>query len=330
MTDQKRCWLGALSALLFVLVFPGKLYAEEYPSRSLRLVVPFPPGGPSDAMGRLIAQYLGDRVGQTVVVDNRPGAGSVVGMEVVARAQPDGYTLGLATADSFSVLPAVRKTLPFDVNKDFTPVALMARLPNAFAVHPNVPVKTIPELVALAKAKPGSIRYGSPGLGTLPHFAVEMLRTRADIDIVHVPYKGGGPAVTDTIGGHIQMVTTGVVAVAPFVTSGQLRALAVTTEARSPMLPNVPTMIESGFPDFVAVPWFGVNAPARVPAAVLKRLSTELSAAAKQPEFQKRLSGFGGSPGQQPLLEAAFKRFQAAELARWREVVTAAKFKLEE
>ena len=124
MTDQKRCWLGALSALLFVLVFPGKLYAEEYPSRSLRLVVPFPPGGPSDAMGRLIAQYLGDRVGQTVVVDNRPGAGSVVGMEVVARAQPDGYTLGLATADSFSVLPAVRKTLPFDVNKDFTPCLL--------------------------------------------------------------------------------------------------------------------------------------------------------------------------------------------------------------
>ena len=326
---SRRAVLRSITALA-ALSIPCFSYSQSFPSKPIRMIVPFPPGGPSDAMGRLIAQMLSERLSQNITIENRAGAGSMIGIDAVAKATPDGYTLGLATADSFSVLPAIRKTLPFDPIRSFTPLALMARLPNAFAVHPDVPAKSISELVALARAKPGSIRYASPGLGTLPHFAVELLATRSNVNLVHVPYKGGGLAVTDAIGGHVQMVTTGVVAIAQFVKEGRLRALAVTSETRSSMLPDVPTMIESGFPGYVALPWFGVTAPSGLPPEISKRLGFELEAIAQRPDFQQRLTEFGGNTGQTALLHDAFQRFQETELNRWKQVVIASNYKIED
>jgi tripartite-type tricarboxylate transporter receptor subunit TctC len=323
--NSRRRFLAGLGGLAALPVLPA--LAQQYPNRPLRLIVPFSPGGTTDIVGRVIAQYLGERLGQTVVVDNRPGAGSIIGLEAAARAAPDGYTLLLGSVDNFCILPATRRTLPFDTVRDFTPLVLMTTVANLFAVHPSVPAKSIAELRELARAKSGAIRYSTAGIGTILHMQGEMLRLRAGIDIVHVPYKGGGDAITAAVGGQVEMVSTGVASAGRQIAAGQLRALAVTSETRSAAMPEVPTMIESGYPDFLSASWFGIFTQAAVPADVGPRLASELLAVTQLPAFQKRIAELGG--GGRQLAREQFAQFIQRDLARWQEVVAKAQIKLD-
>jgi tripartite-type tricarboxylate transporter receptor subunit TctC len=322
---SRRRFLAGLGGLAALPILPA--FAQQYPNRPLRLIIPFSPGGTTDIVGRVIAQYLGERFGQSVVVDNRPGAGSIIGLEAAARAAPDGYTLLLGSVDNFCILPATRRSLPFDTTRDFAPLVLMTTIANLFAVHPGVPVKSMAELRDLARAKPGAIRYSTAGIGTVLHMQAEMLRQRAGIDIVHIPYKGGGDAIAAAVGGQVEMVSTGVASAGKQIAAGQLRALAVTSETRSAAMPEVPTMIESGYPDFLAASWFGIMTQAAVPGDIAARLASELLAVTQLPAFQKRIAELGGGGSQ--LAREKFVDFIQRDLARWQEVVAKAQIKLD-
>jgi tripartite-type tricarboxylate transporter receptor subunit TctC len=303
----------------------GSAFSQDYPARPVRLICPFPPGGTVDTMARVTAHFLGERLGQTVIVENRPGAGSMIGTDAGAKAAPDGYTLLMGSADGLSVLPAVRRNLPYDPLKDFTPLMLVARQPVVLVAHPGVPAHNIGELIALAKAKPGSIRFGSAGNGSMLHLVYEMLKVRTGIDIGHVPFKGGAPSVTEAVAGRIELSSGGITTVASQVAAGNLRALAVTGETRNAQFPLVQTVIESGVPDFVAMSWFGVFGPANLPAPVTARLARELVAVSEMPAFRQRMLDFGAESSS--LTGEAFAGFVRADLQRWRQVVEAAKIK---
>ena len=313
----------ALALALALALLASVCEAQTYPQRPVRLIVPFAPGGTTDALGRVVAHSLGERVGQQVVVENRPGGGGTLGAEVGARATPDGYTLLLGSAEAFGMTENARKRLAYDPDKDLVPVVMVARAPNVFIVHPSVPVASVPELVAFAKANPGKIRYGSPGVGSNPHLIGELFANRFGIVLTHVPYKGGGAGIADVVSGQIEMLITGIATAAGRINAGQVKALVNTGGARSPQIPTVPTMAEAGVSDFVLGALFGVFVPAGTPREPIERLAREVPAVMQSADFRKRVIDIGQEVTE-PLLGDEFGRVIRAEAARWRELATKA------
>jgi tripartite-type tricarboxylate transporter receptor subunit TctC len=322
---QRRDFIAGAGALALA----GRAAAQAgYPAKPIRLVVPFTPGGTSDILGRSIGQELTKAWGQPVVIDNVPGAGGSIGSDRVAKAAPDGYTLLMGHIGTLAVTPSIYPKLPYDPVKSFAPVAWVARVPNVLAVHPSLPVKTVAELIAYARANPGRINYGSGGNGSAAHLAMEYLKLRTHTFMVHVPYRGTSPAVTDVIAGQVQAIFTGAPAVLPFVKSGQLRALAVSSPHRLAGLPELPTVAESGLKElagFEADQWYGVVAPAGTPAAIVARLNAQINASLNAAELKTRLLAEGAEAT--PTTPQAFGELIARELERWRPVVKAGNVK---
>ena len=263
--------------------------AQTFPSRSITLVIPFAPGGSTSIVGRVIADKMSELLGEKVVVDNRPGAGGTVGTRAVARSDPDGYTIALGYTGTLAIGPSLYKNPGYDPRKDFAPIGLIGNAPNSLVVHPSFPAKTVAELIAYAKANPGKVNFGSAGAGTVSHITGEYFAATAGIKLVHIPYKGTGPALTDLLGGHIPMAFAPIPASHPNVTAGKLRALAVTSTARSAMLPEVPTIAESALPGFDASLYYGLVAPAGTPRPVIDKLNAALRAALASNEVKKQL-----------------------------------------
>jgi tripartite-type tricarboxylate transporter receptor subunit TctC len=301
--------------------------AQTYPAKAIRIVVTSPPGGSQDFLARLLAQSLAPPLGQTILVDNRTGASGAIGIDHVAKAAPDGYTLLLGAAGPIAIVPAVKKKLPFDPVRDFAPITLVAAGPFAVVVHPSVPVRTLKELIAVAKAKPRVLDYGSSGTGASPHLAMELLKSMSGIDLVHVPYKGVGPALTDLIGGQIDVMIADVHLVAPHEKSGRLRVLAVTSTERSSVLPGVPTVSEAGIAGYSAGTWFGLFAPAKTPAAVIARLNEETGKILADRTLAERLSTQGIAP--RPSTPEHLGAHLRDEIKKWRKVVESAHITLE-
>jgi tripartite-type tricarboxylate transporter receptor subunit TctC len=293
--------------------------ADTYPSKPVRLLVAFPPGGPSDVLARIVGQQLNAEMGQPMVVDNRPGAGGNVAAEIAVKQPADGYTLLVANNSILAANPFLYRHLSFNPLTDFAPITLIGRQPNILVVSPSLGVNSVAELIALAKAKPGQLNFGSSGNGTAAHLAGELFRLRAGIDIVHIAYPGVAPALTDLIGGQIQMLFATSVAATPFIAGGTLRALAVTTAQRSPGMPNLPTMQEAGVADFEATTWHGLVAPAHTPAPIIDRLNAATLEALRRPDVSQRLSGLGvdvvgDTPDQ-------FATYIKSESVKWGEVI---------
>ena len=306
-------------AVLCVGFAAGDSYAQgEYPHKSIRIVVPVAAGGGTDYTARLIGQKLGEAWGQSVIVDNRPGAAGNLGVEIAAKAQPDGYTLVMPIT-SFPINPSLYAKLPFDTVKDFAPVVLAASAPLLLVVNPGVPAQSVKDLIALAKAKPGAMNYANSGSGTTAHLASELLKRMAGVEIVNVPYKGGGPAVIDLIAGHVQMFFSTIPAALQQVKAGKLRALAVTSSKRVPELPDMPTVAESGLPGFEGVGWFGLFAPTGTPNPVIGKLNAEINKILNAPESRERLSGHGLVPGGGTPQE--LRQFLQAEIAKWSKLI---------
>jgi len=309
--------VAALIALLGV--GPHDARAEDFPSRPLRLIVTSPPGGLLDVIARLIAQDLGTRLGQNVFIDNRPGAMTQIAVDALVRAPPDGYTLFIGSAE-MTMLPFLKKSYRFDPVKDFTPVALVTSSWTVFAINPKLPAATLPEFIAYARERPGALRYGSGGVGGVLHIVVEMLKSRAGIDLVHVPYRGGAQAAADAIAGQIDMVSMGLGSTR-IAESGQLRLLAQAGPSRHPLLPDVPTTAEAGLPDVRMDTWFGLLGPPQLPEEVIARLTQELDAVVHQPEFRDKLVKIGCDVAWMP--PPVFAAFIAAETKKWSDTIPA-------
>lgn len=299
----------------------GMAMAQAYPSKAVRLIVPFPPGAGVDIVTRAVSGKLGEALGQQLIVDNRAGAGGIVGTEVAAKAPADGYTLFMATAGILTVIPHMNSKAPYSVERDFVPVSLVASVPSLLVVHPSLPVKSVKELVALARSKPGAINYASTGNGTLPHLAAEFFKAQAKVDMVHVPYKGSAPATTDLLGGQVDVFFGNMLSVIGPVRDKRLRALAVTSLKRQTVAPEVPTMAESGFPGFEAGTWFGLLVPAGTPREIIARLHADVAKVTRLPEVQKQLEGQGATTiGNTPEQFAAYIK---SESAKWAKVLKA-------
>ena len=313
-------WLAACMTLV------GAVSAQEYPNKPIRLVVPYPAGSSSnDIMARFLAQRLNGPLGQQVLVENRPGAGGNVGSEYVAKQAPDGYTLLVATNGPQAIAPSVFK-LNYDSQKDLTPVAMIANVPYMLVIHPSLPARNVKEFIALARKRPGQMLFASSGNAGTPHLCWELLKSMAKIDIVHVPYKGGAPAMMDTIGGQTHMYCSGLIAAGPQIKAGKLRALGMGTLQRSTVMPDVPTIAEQGLPGFDVASWFGIMAPANTPSAIVQRLYGEFAKLVNAPETQKFLLTQGAEP---MLMEPAkFSEFLRQETEKWAKVVKAANLTL--
>jgi tripartite-type tricarboxylate transporter receptor subunit TctC len=298
--------------------------AQTFPSKPLHIIVPFPPGGAADVTSRVLGEQMSKGLGQPVITENRPGAGAVIGYELGARAAGDGHTL-LVTFPSFVINPSLKQGLKYDPLKDFKAVGQTISVPMVFAVNPSVPAKSMQELVALARAKPGEIAYGTPGAGTTHHVIGEMFRLAAKIDIVHAPYQGGGPAITAAVGGHIPMVLANVSEVAPFARNGKMRPLAVTTAERADVFPDVPTMREAGYPEIESTNWSGLVVPAATPAATVSRLNEELVRALRSAEVVEKFKSFGMAPA--PGTPEQFDALLRSEASRYAKVVREAGIK---
>jgi len=295
--------------------------AQQYPSRPVRFVVPFAPGGSVDTLARTIGPRLADALGQQVVVDNRPGGNGDIGMIIVAKAPPDGYTLLLGYIANLAIAPSLYAKLPFDPQKDYAPITQIATSPNVLTAHPSVPARNLQELIALAKAKPGTVNFASTGVASVGHLTGELLNNLAGVKMTHVPYKGGGQAIIDLVGGHVQVMFSGFSAAMPHIKSGKIRALAVTGATRSPALADVATIAEQGFPGVEATAWYGMLAPAGTPKAVITRLHGEVVKILKLPDVTQRLGGLGfeiaGSTPEQ------FGAYIRSETKKWEKVVKA-------
>ncbi len=267
--------------------------AAEWPSQPLKIVVPYPPGGAADTVARIYADALGESLGQTVLVDNRPGAGTAIAAELVAGSAPDGYTLALVPTGQLTVLPHIVKNLKFDPQKSFAPISLLAYTGVVIAANDKVPASNLQELVALAKAKPGELSYSSSGSGTIIHLAGEYFRLTSGTDLLHVPFKGSAPAVSAVLGGNVDVAVDTLTILAPQIQGGKLRGLAIASHERSPLLPDVPTVAESGYPDFEVTSWFGLSAPAATPAPIVQRLNAEIAKAAAAPAVKAKLASQG-------------------------------------
>ncbi|MDZ7921919.1 tripartite tricarboxylate transporter substrate binding protein [Rhodoferax sp.] len=297
----------------------------SYPNKTIRLVVPFTPGGSTDILARAIGQKLTEVWGQSVVIDNVPGAGGAIGADKVAKAPADGYTLLMGHIGTLAVNPSLYPNLPYDPIKSFAPVAWVARVPNVLVVHPSVPAKTVKELVALAKAKPGQMNYGSGGNGSAANLATEYFKLQTGTSLLHIPYRGTAPAVTDLVGGQTQLLFTGAPAVLSQIKNGQLRALAVSSPKRMDALPDLPTVAESGYPGFEADQWYGVVAPAGTPADIVAKLNTQINQALNSAELKNRLNAEGAIAT--PDTPANFGKLIAAEIARWKPVISGGRVK---
>jgi tripartite-type tricarboxylate transporter receptor subunit TctC len=310
-----------ITSWLLIALCCGAAGAQTYPSKPVRVIVPFPPGAGVDIVTRAVVARFGEALGQQVIVDNRAGAGGIVGAELAVKAPPDGYTVFMATAGILTVIPHLQAKLPYSVERDFAPVSLVASVPSVLVVHPSMPVKSVKDLVALAKAKPGAINYASTGNGTLPHLAAEFFKQQAKIDMVHVAYKGSAPATTDLLGGNVQVFFGNMLSVIEQVRAGRLRALAVTSLQRQGVAKEIPTLAESGFPGFEAGTWFGLMAPAATPREVIARLHADIVRAVRQPDVEKQLAGQGATTiGNTPEQFAAYIR---SESAKWAKVLAA-------
>lgn len=296
-------------------------FAQSWPARPVQIVAPFSAGGAADTLGRLAAQKLSDAFKQPFVVQNRDGAGGLIGSELVARSAPDGYTLVVSSAGSHVIAPALTSKATFDPLKDFTHIALLGGLPSVLAINPSMPAKDLKEFIALVKAKPGQLSYGSPGHGSFPHFLGELFKQVAGIDLQHVPYKGASGAVADLIGGHIGVISTTLATASSQIKAGKARAIAVSSENRLADYPDVPTFRESGYPDLVASLWFSLSGPAGIPADIVNRLNLEVRRTMQSPEVRERLRHEGIEPGN--LDPQAFTAFFAAEIKRWVPMVKA-------
>ena len=313
---SKRSFLSAVAALACTALNAGRAAAQAYPNRPVKIVIPFGPGGPTEFILRLIADRLTTALGQAFIIENRPGgAGGTVGAKSVAVAEPDGYTLLFSSPGPLVTAAAIYKNLDYDPIKSFTPIAMVIYAPQMLAVHPSMPVNSLPELIAYAKSNPGKVAFGSSGHGTQPHLLGEMLKVMAGVDIVHVPYRGAGRSVTDVVAGQVQMIFETTAILLPHIESGKLRALAVAAEARSPLLPWVPTTAENGYPKLTASFWSGVLAPAGTPAAIVAKLNGAINEILKSKEAQDGLARLSaeariGSPQD-------FAAFIASETPRW-------------
>lgn len=310
----RRRLLGAIGSVAALGLFAGPAIAEEYPNKPLRMVVPFPAGGPTDIVARPLALLLGQALQQQVVVDNKGGAGGGIGADAVAKSAPDGYTLLMGTVGTQAINPALYRKLPYDPARDFTPLGLVASAPVALVVNPQAPYASVADLVAAAKKAPGTIAFGSAGNGTPGHLTGELFAKAAGIKLKHVPYRGSAPAVTDLVGGQIPLMFDPVQSVLPQVQSGRLRPLAVSSRSRSPVLPQVPTLAEAGLRDFEAEAWWAVFAPARLPATETAILRREIERIAQSASFRDKLGNLGVTPAAPvPDIEA----FLRAEMDKW-------------
>jgi tripartite-type tricarboxylate transporter receptor subunit TctC len=320
---SRRSWiLSAAGALLALATTAG---AEEYPTKPVRLIIPFPPGGSNDVVGRLIATKLSERLGKQVVVDNRGGAGGVIGTEVTANAAPDGYTLGMISI-AHAVNPWLYK-LSYDPIKSFAPVAVLATGPNVLAISPSLGVNSVKELIALAKSKPGEIQYASAGVGSFQHLGGELFKLEAGVDMLHVPFKGGGPAMVDVIGGHTKLLFSSLVQTTPHLKSGKLKALGTGGKTRSSVLPDVPTIAEAGVPGYEATNWWGIVAPAGTPVAIVAKLHKEIAAVQESPDVKQQFARQGASILQMDTPE--FTAFIQTEMTKWGRVVKEGKLRKE-
>jgi tripartite-type tricarboxylate transporter receptor subunit TctC len=310
----RSTWLAAALACAATLSF-----AQGFPEKPIRFVIGFTPGGPSDILARALGQKLAERWNQQVVIENRPGAGGNVAAEAVARSAPDGYTWLLGNNSILATNQSLYRQLGYDPVKDFAPVSLVALQPNILVVNPQVPANSVMELVSLAKKHPGKLNYASSGSGAAAHLAGELFKTMAGVDLVHVPYKGAQPALTDVIAGQVQVMFATSASVIPFIKAGKLRALAVTTAQRSPSVPELPTVAEAGVPGFEAITWHGVVVPAATPAPLIERLNRDIVGVLRMPDLRERLATFGaevvaGTPRE-------FADYIAAEIPKWAKVV---------
>jgi len=291
--------------------------AEDYPSRPIRMIIPFPPGGSNDVVGRLVSKYLGEKMGQTIFVDNRAGAGGTIGTELASNAAPDGYTL-LGVSLAHAVNPALYK-LNYDPIKSFTPIAIFATGPNVLCVNPELPVKSVKELLDLAKAKPGELNYASAGIGSFQHLGGELFKLDSKTNLVHVPYKGGGPAMQDVIAGHVKIIFSSLVQTTPYIKSGQLRALGTGGAKRSAVLPDVPTIAEAGVPGYLADNWWGVVGPANMPKPLVDKIYKDVQAALQAPELKAQFDREGAAVV--VMTSAEFGEYIKTEIAKWGRVV---------
>ncbi|HEV7820183.1 MAG TPA: tripartite tricarboxylate transporter substrate binding protein [Burkholderiales bacterium] len=297
-----------------------------YPDKPVRMVVPFPPGGGTDVVARAIALKLGEQWSQSVIVDNRPGAASMIGTEILARSVPDGYTLGFVSM-THTINVSIYRTLPYDPVADFAPIILAASAPNVLVVNPSVGAKTVADLVRIAKARPGRLNFPSSGNGGVSHLSAEMFRYAAGIDITHVPYRGAGPALTALLAGEMQLMMATTPVALPQMKAGRLVALAVTSRERSPLAPELPTISESGYPGFEADTWYGMLAPAKIPPALVTQVNAAVTKMLAQPDFKERLAHEGAQPaGGTPTQFAAYIR---SEIDKWAKIVRMAKVKVE-
>jgi tripartite-type tricarboxylate transporter receptor subunit TctC len=299
---------------------------KDYPGRPVRLVVPFPPGGPNDIIGRVFAQKMQELLGQAVIVDNRPGAGGALGTDNVAKSEPDGYTIAISSAGALAISTALQEKILYDPLKDLAPVTLVAKVPELLVASTTLPAVDVKALVALAKAKPGAINYGSSGAGSMPHLAGALFGVIAGIDIVHVPYRGAAPAVNDLIGHQVQIMFLDLPALLPHIQSGAIRALAVGGRERVTPLPDLPTLNDLGYPQMEADNWYGMVAPAKTPPAIIAKLNAVTLAAMNAPEVQEKLAPQGAIlAGTTP---EAFGAFMASEIGKWTQVVRTAGIKV--
>jgi tripartite-type tricarboxylate transporter receptor subunit TctC len=300
----------------------GSAYGQgEYPSRPVKIVVPSPPGGGTDIVARVLAQHFSKALGQTFFVENKPGAGNMIGIEAVARSPGDGYTL-LMVASTLALNSVLFKKVPYDPVRDFAPITLAATAPNVLIVHPSLPAQSLAEFIALAKRKPGALSYGTPGIGTSPHLSMELLKSMAGIDLQHVPYRGTAAAVTDLIGGQIAATFANALTAKPQVDAGRVRALAITGPKRIEALPNVPPVAEAGVPGYEAMQWYGLLAPAGTPAPIVARLNTEALKALQSDEMKEKLAADGAEPVGTSAEE--FAALIRSELEKWTRVARAA------
>lgn len=304
-------------AALAALTLAGAAPAQEYPSQPIRIVVPYPAGGAVDFLGRQIASRLGPLMKQNIVIDNRAGAGGLIGSDHVAKSEPNGYTLLLGTNSTHAIAPYVKKTMPYDARADFKPVALLAVTPYVVVVNPTVPARTLSELIALEKAKPGSLTFGSAGTGTTPHLAGELFNTMAGVQMRHIPYKGSAPVITDLLGGQIHVAFDN--SAMAHIKAGRLRPLAVTGPDRLPSLPDVPTPAQAGLPGYEALGWFGLYAPAGTPDAIVARLADAAGQVMAMPDLVARITEFGLAP--RVVKRGDFHAFLLADQAKWAKVV---------
>jgi tripartite-type tricarboxylate transporter receptor subunit TctC len=307
------------------LLVPASALAQGYPTRPVKLVVGFPAGGPADIFGRIFAQALGANLGQTVIVENKSGVGGVLGIDAVAKAAPDGYTLGFNNQGSVAMAPFALSTMPYDPRKDLALITTVVKVPEVVVVHPSVPVNSLAELIAYARANPGKVNFGSAGAGGITHLACELLKAEARIDVVHVPYKGAAPAVNDLLGGQVQMGIFDVPVVLPHIKAGKFKALAVTSAKRTPSLPEVPTTAEAGYPNVISDNWYGFVAPAATPPEVLRRIHAAAIKALNSPELIEQFAKVSGIAF--PSTREEYAAFLTEEQARWGTIIKAIGFK---